>query len=164
MNFLLPDVVGLAFDLVPAEVHVSCLVRAPSSQSPALCPLLLPLTIHSGLARHTVASRPRGPSRSYETQKKTQVIVHYQTLCNFMVNKFLKADVQQNHFITLMSFYPTFIRSYKTETAVSLAQKVRTEGDCQLKLGSLKLAPKCSIKAIINIAAGPDDGQTNNLQ
>lgn len=28
---LLPDVVGLAFDLVPAEVHVSCLVRATSS-------------------------------------------------------------------------------------------------------------------------------------
>lgn len=26
LNVLLPDVVGLAFDLVPAEVHVSCLV------------------------------------------------------------------------------------------------------------------------------------------
>lgn len=64
VNVLLPDVMGLALDLVPAEVHVSCLVRAASSQSSALCPLLLPLTVHCGLARHTVASRPRGPPRS----------------------------------------------------------------------------------------------------
>ena len=70
MEVLLPDVVGLAFDLVPAEVHFSCLVQAASSQFPALGPLLLPLTVHCGLARHTVASRPRGPPRSYR-QKET---------------------------------------------------------------------------------------------
>lgn len=62
--FILPDVVGLALDLAPAEVHVSGLVRTASSQSPALGPLRLPLTVHRGLARHAAASRPRGPPRS----------------------------------------------------------------------------------------------------
>lgn len=60
----LPDIVRLAFDLIPAEVHFSCLIRATPSQSPTLGPLLLPLTVHCGLAWHTVASRPRRPPRS----------------------------------------------------------------------------------------------------
>lgn len=62
---------GLAFDLIPAEVHLSCLVGTASSRSPALGRLLWPLTVHSGLARHTLASRPRGPPRSY-TNRGTQ--------------------------------------------------------------------------------------------
>lgn len=68
-SVLSPDVVGLALDLVPAEVHVSRLVRAASSQPPALRPVLLPVTVHRGLARHAVASRPRGPPRSCDTQE-----------------------------------------------------------------------------------------------
>lgn len=62
---LSPDVVGLALDLVPAEVHFSCLVGAATFQSPALGALLLALTVRRGLARHTVASRPQGPPRSW---------------------------------------------------------------------------------------------------
>lgn len=60
----LPDIVRFAFDLIPAEVHFSCLIRATPSQSPTLSALLLPLTVHCGLAWHTVASRPRRPPRS----------------------------------------------------------------------------------------------------
>lgn len=67
---LSPDVVGLALDLVPAEVHVSRLVRAAPSQPPALRPVLLAVTVHRGLARHAVASRPRGPPRSCDTEER----------------------------------------------------------------------------------------------
>lgn len=69
-SVLSPDVVGLALDLVPAEVHVSRLVRAAPSQPPALRPVLLPVTVHRGLARHAVASRPRGPPRSCDTEER----------------------------------------------------------------------------------------------
>lgn len=73
VSIYLPDVVGFALDLVPAQVHV--VVGVLRAQPPALGGHLLPLRIHRRLAGHTVASRPRGPPRSCNTHKHKQSVI-----------------------------------------------------------------------------------------